>query len=156
MEMGVEVGYRLPQFDIEVTAEKSSPYTKMAQNEMALQFYTAGFFAPNNADSALACLDMMDFDRKDFVAQKIRQNGTLLQMLQETQKVALQLAQQLDARTGTQLAPQMAQQFGMAGAAMQAGPASAAAVPTLSDNHEQESSVTRNARQRMAESTAPR
>ena len=111
MEMGVEVGYRLPMFDIEVTAEKQSPYSKVAQNELALQLYSAGFFAPQNADAALACLDMMDFDRKDFVIQKIQQNGTLLQMLQQTQQIAIQLASQLDAEHGTQLALQMQQQF---------------------------------------------
>ena len=51
-------------FDVEITAQKQSPYTKMAQNELALQFYSAGFFNPQMADQALACLDMMDFPRK--------------------------------------------------------------------------------------------
>ena len=160
MEMGVEVGYRLPQFDIEVTAEKQSPYTKMAQNELALQFYSAGFFAPNNADAALACLDMMDFDHKDFVTQKIEQNQTLLQMLQQTQAIAVQLAQQLDARTGTQLAMQMAQQFGMAPQPTPGSPAPGAQaaenMAALGGADAQESSITKNARQRAAEGTAVR
>ena len=38
---------------------------------MALQFYSAGFFDPRNAEQALACMDMMDFDRKDMVMQRI-------------------------------------------------------------------------------------
>jgi len=162
MEMGVEVGYRLPLFDIEVTAEKSSPYTKMAQNELALQFYQAGFFQPQMADAALACLDMMDFDNKDFVTQKIQQNGTLLEMLRQTQQIAVQLAQQLDARTGTQLAPQMAAQFGMTAAPggppapAAGGEAPAPELEALGGDGGKESSVTKNARIRAAQGTAVR
>jgi len=160
MEMGVEVGYRLPLFDIEVSAEKSSPYTKMANNELALQFYTAGFFAPGNADAALACLDMMDFDKRDSVIQKVQQNGTLLQMLQQTQQVCLQLAQ----RISPELAENMAAQFGMAAApggpvaAASGGEAQAPApeLEALGGDGGKESSVTKNARIREAQGTAVR
>ena len=75
------MGFRLPMFDIEITAQKQSPYSKMSQNELALQFYNAGFFNPQMAPQALACLDMMDFDRKNFVMQKIAQNGALMQAI---------------------------------------------------------------------------
>lgn len=162
MELGVDVGYRLPLFDIEVAAEKQSPYSKMAQNEMALQFYSAGFFAPNNADAALACLDMMDFDRKDFVVQKIQQNGTLLQMLMQTQQVAIQLASVLDREHGTQLAAQMQAQFAVSGAgqAMPGSPApglnAAQGLEALGAENQGESGVTKNARTKVAESTTPR
>ncbi len=153
MEMGVEVGYRLPVFDIEVTAEKSSPYTKMANNELALQFYNAGFFAPQMADAALACLDMMDFDKRDAVIQKVQQNGTLLQMLQQTQQLTLQLAQQIS----PDLAANMAAQFGMAAAP--GGPVAAAAgenapapdLEALGGDGGKESSITKNARIRAAQ-----
>lgn len=155
MEMGVDVGYRLPVFDIEVTAEKSSPYTKMANNELALQFYNAGFFAPQMADAALACLDMMDFDKRDAVIQKVQQNGTLLQMLQQTQQLALQLANQIS----PDLAANMAAQFGMAAApggpvAMASGGDAQAPAPdleALGGDGGKESSITRNARIRAAQ-----
>ena len=159
MEMGVEVGYRLPLFDVEVTAEKQSPYSKMAQNELALQFYGAGFFAPNNADSALACLEMMDFDRKDFVIQKIQTNGTLFQMLMQTQQIALEMAVALDAANGTQLAPQLQQQFGQAAAVIPAdvpGRTPAESLESLGGEGKPESTITKNARTRVAESTTPR
>ena len=65
-------GYRLPVFDVKVNAQKATPYTKMAQNELALQLLSAGFFTPGNEASALKCLDMMDFDGKDAVAESIR------------------------------------------------------------------------------------
>ncbi|MGN0978335.1 MAG: hypothetical protein ACI4PH_09805, partial [Faecousia sp.] len=73
--LGVDLGYRVPQFDIQVSAEKQSPYSKMSQNELALQFYSAGFFDPGKAEQALACLDMMDFDRKETVMNKIARNA---------------------------------------------------------------------------------
>ena len=53
----------------------------MSQNELALQFFGAGFFNPQMADQALACLDMMDFDRKQFVMQKVAQNGGMYQQI---------------------------------------------------------------------------
>ena len=160
MEAGIEVGYRVPEFDIEVTAEKQSPYSRVAQNEMALQLYSAGFFAPNNADAALACLDMMDFDKKDFVVEKIQQNGTLLDMLLQTQQLALQLAATLDAEHGTNLAEQMQVQLAqLTGQAMPGNPEGGEdAAKTLANinGQEKESSITANARKRVAESTEPR
>lgn len=66
-----------PMFDIEVTAEKESPYTRLSNNELALQFYRAGFFAPQNAQMALSCLKMMDFDQKDEVLQTVMANYQL-------------------------------------------------------------------------------
>ena len=160
MEMGVDVGYRLPLFDVEITAEKQSPYSKMAQNELALDLYRDGFFIPNNADASLACLEMMDFDRKDFVMRKIMNNGTLYQMLQKTQMIALQFAQALDAQNGTQLAPQLAQQFGMANAMIpedaKTGAENVENMPALGGSGSKESGITKNARARVAQATEPR
>jgi len=161
MEMGVDVGYRLPVFDIKVTAEKQSPYSRIAQNELALQFYTAGFFTPQNADAALACLSMMDFDGKDDVIRRIQANGTLLQMLQQTQALVIQLAQQLDQMRGTQLAANMQQQFAalmgqaMPGSALP-GQQTASSMKALGGVTGGESGVTRRARTRAANATAPR
>ena len=72
-----------PLFDLKVTAQKATEYSKMAQNELALQLYQLGMFAPQNADPALATLEMMDFDGKDAIMQRVQQNGTLMQMLQQ-------------------------------------------------------------------------
>lgn len=69
---------RLPLFDVEVTAQKQNPYTRLSQNELALQFYSAGFFDPVRADQALKCLDMMDFDGKDMVMAAIGRNQSQL------------------------------------------------------------------------------
>jgi len=72
---------RVPLFDISVSAQKQSAYSRMSQNEMALQFYSAGFFDPRNAEQALACMDMMDFDRKDMVMQRIARNAQSYQAM---------------------------------------------------------------------------
>jgi len=155
MEMGVDMGYRLPLFDIEITAEKQSPYSKMAQNELALQFYGAGFFNPQMTDQALACLEMMDFDRKQFVMQKITQNGGMYQQIIMMQQQMLQLAKIIDQDKGSHLAEQIA--AGITGAPLSAagGNASADGMEALGDEKSGESSVTKNARERVASSTSP-
>ena len=158
IEMGVDMGYRLPLFDIEITAQKQSPYSKMSQNELALQFFGAGFFNPQMADQALACLDMMDFDRKHFVIQKVSQNGTLYQKLMMAQQQMLQLAQIIDQMKGTNLAEQIAAGItgGVAPAPMMGGQASSNVEETEALGGEKgEASNTKKARQRVAESTSP-
>ena len=62
---GQDGGFRLPVFDIKVTAQKKNVYTKVSQNELALQFFQLGFFNPQMTDQTLMCLEMMDFDGKD-------------------------------------------------------------------------------------------
>ncbi len=160
IEMGVDMGYRLPLFDIEITAQKQSPYSKMSQNELALQFFGAGFFNPQIADQALACLDMMDFDRKHFVMQKIAQNGTMYQQMMAMQQQMMMLAQMVDQSRGTnEIAPAIAAQFGMAAPASPMGggvPAqSVEDTEALGGNEKKEASNTKKARQRVADSTSP-
>lgn len=70
--LGVDGLSRTPVFDVKVTAQKHAEYTKLAQNELALQFFQLGFFRPEMERQALACLDMMDFDEKEQVRQKIQ------------------------------------------------------------------------------------
>lgn len=153
VEFGTDMGMRLPMFDIEVSAQKQSPYSKMSQNEMALQFFGAGFFDERLADQALACLEMMDFDRKEFVINRISQNGTMYQKMMMMQQQMVQMAQLLDQQNGTNYAQAMAAQFGGA-APVAANPVSNGFVP--GGEKMTEPSVTRNARARVAESTAPR
>jgi hypothetical protein len=80
-------------------------YTKVAQNELAIQFFQLGFFNPQMVDQSLMCLEMMDFDDKDIVMQKIAQMGTMQQKLLHYMQLALQLA----ASTDPELAEQIAQ-----------------------------------------------
>ena len=156
VEMGVDMGYRLPLFDIEVSAQKQSPYSKMSQNELALQFYSAGFFNPQMADQALACIDMMDFDRKDFVTQKIVQNGGMYQQIQQMQGQMMMLARMVDSARGSNLAEQLAAQFGTgAPVAPVDGKAPAGAGEALGGDAGGEAENTKKARQRVADSASP-
>jgi hypothetical protein len=93
MGFGPDAGMRLPVFDIKVSAQKANVYTKVTQNELALQFFNLGFCNPQMSDQALMCLDMMDFEGKDDIMQKISQNGTMFQKLQQYMQMALMLAQ---------------------------------------------------------------
>lgn len=147
---------RHPLFDVEVSAEKQSPYSKMSNNELALQFYSAGFFNPQLADQALACLDMMDFNRKSFIENKIRENGTMFQQLQMMQQTMMGMAAELDAIKGGNLTQQVAAQMGIVQPGT-GGVASAQGQAALGDEEgaKGESSTTKKARQRTADSTAP-
>jgi hypothetical protein len=149
-DFGADMGYRLPLFDLEISAEKQSPYSKMSQNELALQFYQAGFFNPQMADQALAALDMMDFSRKQFVMNKIAQNGTMYQQMLMMQQQMLSLAEIVDRTQGTNISEQIA-----AGVMGQAAPVATPDAKPMAEADRQESSVTRNARQRVAEATSP-
>lgn len=158
IEFGVDMGVRVPLFDIEITAQKQSPYSKMAQNELALQFYQVGFFNPQMADQALACLDMMDFDRKEFIMQKISQNGTMYQMMMQMQQQMMMLGQMVDStRGGNEITAGLANQFGMQMPQMSGGGnVNVKENEALGgDSKSGESSTTKKARQRVAESTDP-
>ena len=112
MTMGANMGLRIPEFDIDITSEKANPYKKMEINELALSFYNAGFFNPQMTDQALACLNMMDFTKKEEVMQKIQENGTLQEMLLMYQQMALQFAQRIDPALAEQVAQQILSQGG--------------------------------------------
>lgn len=159
MEMGIDMGYRLPLFDIEVSAQKQSPYSKMSQNELAIQFFSAGFFNPQISDQALACLEMMDFDRKQFIMNRIAQNGTMYQQMLAMQQQMLMLAQMVDQSRGSNLAQQIA--AGITGGAPVApidgsgAPAENVEETEALGGEEAEPSNTKKARQRVADSTSP-
>lgn len=103
---GNDMGFRKPEFDIDITVEKANPYQKMEHNELMLQFFNLGIFSPQNTDLSLSLLQNMDFDGKEDLMDQIRQKGTMFQTLVRFQQIALQLAQQVD--------PALAEQIGRA------------------------------------------
>jgi len=152
MFAGQDMGFRTPYFDIEITAQKSSPYSKMAQNELALQFYNAGFFNPQMADQALICLDMMDFDRKDFIMSKISQNSMMFNMMMQMQQQMLGMGGVIDGmRGGTEVSDGLRSQFGMANPQMAQGNEALGGDEMKSS----ESQYTKKARERTADMTSP-
>lgn len=145
---GIEMGLRLPCFDIEVSAQKQNPYTKMEQNELALQLYNAGVFAPQNSDNALALLQFMDFEHKDEVVHKVQENGTLLMKYQQLQKIAFDLAQLVDPAMAEQLAQAILMENGTEPAGAPVDPNALSGNPTTA-----EPSFMENARAKAQEVT---
>lgn len=159
-EFGVDMGYRLPVFDIDVQAEKQSAYSRVSQNDLALQFYNNGFFNPQYADQALACLNMMDFDGKQEMMQKIQANGGMYQQMLQMQQQVLQLTQMVDQLTGgqTNLSGQASQQINAKldqDANQGHSSASMPAQQSTSTGPAQENAIPRRARQQAAQVSTP-
>lgn len=143
--LGQDYGYRTPEFDIEVTAQKSSPYQKQTQNELMVQFYQLGFFNPELADQALAALKGMDFDRKQEIVKIVTQNKTMADQIAQLQQVILQLTGAIDP------SGQLAQQY----AAVLGGQTQTAPNLGIDVQTTQEHANVRNARERVAEQGDP-
>ena len=72
---GLEESWYLPVYDIDVEPEKKTAYSRLAQNELALQFYNSGFFNPQLAGQSLQAIDMMDFEGRDAVRAAIERGA---------------------------------------------------------------------------------
>lgn len=95
--------YRKAIFDLSIKSQRSSPFSRVSQNELAKELFGMGIFNPEMADQALMLLDMMDFEGIEMLKQRISRNGTVYDAMK--QQIAM-LSQQLAALTG---------QMGMAG-----------------------------------------
>lgn len=148
-DFGVDMGCRLPMFDIIVSPVKANPYSRMEQNELAIQLHGMGFFNPQMSDQALACLEAMDFDTKDKIKEIIGKNATMYDKLMLFAQLAFTLAMKYEPQTAAQLQGQI-QQLGMQ-------------MPMVSDVPEgpmmarksKENAVVAKARQQAAQSTQP-
>lgn len=152
-EYGVDMGYRLPVFDIKVSAEKENRFTQLSQNELALQFYNGGFFNPEQSDQVLACLDMMDFQGKDQVVQRVSQNGGMYKTMVMMQQQMLQMAEMIDNLSGgqTDLSDQIASQI-----LGEQPPEEGSGINTNLKTKTGEHAIVANAREQAAQSTSPR
>jgi len=99
-EPGFEQSFRKPIFDIKVKAQKSNPFSRMAQNELAKEMYNSGFFDPVRADQALIALELMDFEGKQKIVEMISKNQQLLQHIEQMQQTSMQMAQVIEQMTG--------------------------------------------------------
>ena len=147
---GQPVGMRKPVFVIEVSAQKASEYTAMAQNELALQFFQLGFFNPQMVDQALATLDMMDFDGKDSIVQKIQENADLAERLAQWQQMALAVADRYDPSLGQALAEQVLMEGGQDVQAPQNEK-----LAKIKTGEQQEPTKVQNAREQAQKATQP-
>ena len=153
-DFGQDMGFRLPVFDIKVSAQKKNVYTKVSQNELALQFFQHGFFNPQMTDQALMCLEMMDFDGKDGIMQKVAQNGTMYQKLMQYMQIALTLALKADPNAAQMISQDIMQTMGGA-APMGGGNAQMFQSDHIAGLGKKEPGIVANARSRSNETTQP-
>ncbi len=68
--------FSVPVFDIKIRPQRSSPMHMLQRNELAKEFYALGFFNPENAEQALTCIEMMEFEGKAQLVERIRKGQT--------------------------------------------------------------------------------
>lgn len=103
-----DMGYKLPVFDVKVEIQKRNAYTRTSQNELALQMYQLGVFNPQLATQTIGLLDMMDFEGKQELMQKVQQNGGLFEQLQQVSQLLVAMYQKYEPEN----APALAQSLG--------------------------------------------
>ena len=154
-DFGQDMGYRLPVFDIKVSAQKKNVYTKVSQNEMALQFFQLGFFNPQLTDQALMCLEIMDFDGKDDIMQKVARNGTMFQKLLQYMQMALIFAQAVKPDMVPGISQDIMQTMGASGGSTAGGSAKMYQSDNIAGIGKKESTRMANARSRSNEASQP-
>ena len=154
-DFGEDMGFRRPVFDIKVSAQKQNVYTKVSQNELALQFFQLGFFNPQMTDQTLMCLELMDFDGKDVIMQKVAQNGTLFQKLLQYMQLALTLAQVAEPAAADMIAQDIMTVMGGGAAPMGGGSAKMFQSDNITGIDKKEPTHVANARSRSIEASQP-
>ena len=154
-DFGQDMGYRLPVFDITVSAQKKNVYTKISQNELAVQFFQLGFFNPQMTDQTLMCLDMMEFDGKDGIMQKVAQNGTMYQKLLQYMQLALAFAQQYDPASAEAIAQDVLMMTGGGGLPTQSAGARLTESDNIAGRGAKQTSTERKARSRTSQASQP-
>ena len=92
----VPAGMSAPVFDVKVKAQKRSAYSRLSQNELAMELYRLGLFEQGREQQTLACLELMDFDGKDAIVQRVQEALARQDRLRELERyraLALALAQ---------------------------------------------------------------
>ena len=83
LEEGYIELFRKPVYDIVIKPQKRSPYSKMAQNELAKEMYNMGFFNPQLAEQSMTALELMDFDGIEVVKERVQNGQTLMSMVNQ-------------------------------------------------------------------------
>ena len=154
-DFGQDMGFRLPVFDIKVSAQKKNVYTKVSQNELALQFFQHGFFNPQLTDQTLMCLEIMDFDGKDTIMQKVAQMGTMYQKLLQYMQLALELAKVVDPNAANEIGMDIMQTMGGGAAPTGGGNAKLFQADNIAGASKKEHGIVENARSRSNEASQP-
>lgn len=122
MEPGYTPATRRPVFDIVIKPQKRSPYSKMAQNELAKELMALGVFNPQMAEQSLGLLEMMDFDGVEKVRDRVQQGQTLMHMVSQMQGMVQNMGVAM-MQAGIDPAPYMMMGAGATGMPQPAQPA---------------------------------
>ena len=104
LEEGYVQLFRKPVYDIIVKPQKRSPYSKMAQNELAKEMYNMGFFNPQLAEQSMTAFELMDFDGLEAVKEKVQQGQTLMNTLNQLMQEMALLKSAMGVNTPTGMA----------------------------------------------------
>jgi hypothetical protein len=105
------MGLRKPVFDIRITAQRKNIFSTVSQNELALQLFKLGFFNPVLADQATACLQLMDFEGKDAMIQRISRDGQLLKKLRQYMTLSLELSKETNPALAQSIGEDLSRSF---------------------------------------------
>ena len=81
--LGEQMQSRAPVFDIRISAARANPFSRVSQNELACEFFRLGLFQPHRAAEALSCLAMMDFEGREDMMRRIRENAMQMALPQK-------------------------------------------------------------------------
>lgn len=99
-DLGTVVGGRKPIYDIDVSAERANPYSRIANNELAKELLSMGAFNPELADQMIPALEIMDFDKKEEVLEYVKKNKTMLDIIKQQQAMLQGIAPIIAETTG--------------------------------------------------------
>lgn len=99
---GVGETSRVPIFDIDIKVQKNNPFSQLSANQSAMEMFGAGFLNPELAEQSLTALEMMDFEGKEKVEERLREGQTLLNIVQQQQVQIQKLMAAVDVLSGSQ------------------------------------------------------
>ena len=149
MLLGQPMGMRKPVFDIRISPQRRNIFSTVSQNELAMQLFKLGLLNPQLADQALLCLDLMEFEGKDALIQKVAGNARLHGKLLQYGQLALSLARQVDPALAQTIALDLGQKTAVPGTS---GPARRG---SLTGGEKQEPAQMLRARERAANAVQP-
>ena len=94
---GLPAGMTEPVFDVKVSAQKRSAYSRLSQNELAMELYRLGCFEPGREEQAVGLLEMMEFDGREQLMDRLRaarDRRREIAELEDYRDLALALARQ--------------------------------------------------------------
>ena len=117
--LGAGLGWGEPVFDVKVSAQKRNAYSRLSQNELAMELYRLGLFQQGKEQEAMGLLSLMEFDGKEEMTARLTASLGLRQKIAELQRYkALALA--LTRRYRPDMAPALGNaEFGIANAELQ-------------------------------------